>query len=78
MARYFFNFRNGDEYVDDQDGYDLPNVEAAIIRGTVALRDILSQDVQLGTLHTGSVIEIEDAEHRLVDRLEMRDVIDVQ
>lgn len=78
MARYFFNFRNGDEFVDDLEGYDLPGVEAAIVRGTKALRDILSQDVQAGTLHTGAFIEIEDANHQPVDRIELLDVIDIQ
>lgn len=78
MARYFFNFRNGDEFLDDPSGYDLPDVAAAIMFGTKALRDILSQDVQDGRLQTGAVIEIEDASHRPVERIEMRDVLEVE
>lgn len=64
MARFYFNFRNGPEFLADPEGLDLADVATAHATAIASLRDILAEDMLAGMLNRGSTIEIEDADHR--------------
>lgn len=66
MARYYFHFRKGQEFVEDEEGLDLVDAEAARGKGVDALREMLASDVQHGLLDRRCAIEIEDERRRPV------------
>ena len=66
MARYFFHFRNGAEFIEDLEGLELASANIARTRGVESLRDVLAGDVLWGILDCGASIEIEDEQHRRV------------
>jgi len=41
MTRYFFDIRDGDEFVPDEEGMELPHVEAAQVEAAPPLADIV-------------------------------------
>lgn len=60
MPVFFFHFRNGAEYVEDEVGLDLADDREALSRGAANLRYVLAEDALSGVLNTGSTIEITD------------------
>lgn len=75
MARFYFNFRNGAEFLEDKDGLELADVSAARANGILTLRDILAGDVLGGVLNRASAIEVEDADRRPVFTVSLIDAL---
>lgn len=75
MARFYFNFRNGAEFLEDKDGLDLADVSAARANGILTLRDILAGDVLGGVFNRASAIEVEDADRRAVFTVTLIDAL---
>lgn len=75
MAQFYFHFRNGTEFLEDQEGRDVVDVATARAMGIASLRDILAGDVLSGVLHRASAIEIEDADHRPVVMIALADAL---
>jgi hypothetical protein len=48
MARFYFHLRDGDKLVQDPEGLDLPDVDAAKREALLAARDILSHAIKAG------------------------------
>ena len=48
MARFYFHIQDGDKLVQDPEGSDLPDVEAAKREALLAARDILSDAIKAG------------------------------
>ena len=77
MPRFYFHVCNGNGFVEDEEGQELPDLEAARAAAISAARDIMARDVQRGALDLSSFIEIEDPEHRLVHTLGFEDAVDL-
>ena len=45
MTRYFFDIRDGDEFIVDQEGTELPHVEAAQIEAAHSLADMVRDKI---------------------------------
>ena len=75
MARFYFHFRNGTEFLEDAEGLDLADVAMARATGIASLRDILADDILAGVLNRGSAIEVEDADHRPVFTVALADAL---
>jgi hypothetical protein len=45
MTRYFFDIRDGDEFIVDQEGMELPHVEAAQIEAAHSLADMVRDKI---------------------------------
>jgi len=75
MARFYFNFRNGAEFLEDLEGLDLADIATARATGIASLRDILADDVLAGVLHRSSAIEIEDADRQPVFVVALADAL---
>lgn len=75
MARFYFNYRNGAEFLEDPDGLDLADIATARATGIASLRDILAEDVLAGLLHRSSAIEIEDADRQPVYIVALADAL---
>lgn len=60
MPLYFLNIRDGDDLIEDPDGSNLPNIEAACREAIATARDILASKVRAGEVLDGQVFEITD------------------
>ncbi len=70
MARYYFHFRKGQDFLEDEEGLDLIDVETARMRAIDALREMLASDVRSGFLDRRCAIEIDDDRHRPVGAID--------
>jgi len=75
MPHYYFHVREGSTLNRDNEGQDLPNVEAAREEAISIFREILGEKL----LHGGSLnscsIEISDETGRVVDVVNAKDVL---
>lgn len=78
MPRYFFHLHN-DVEVEDEDGVDLPDLEAVRAEALKAARDLMAEDVKRGKLTLSHRIEIRDQAGepvltvRYADAIKLRD-----
>ena len=77
MPRYYFHVCNGTGFVQDEEGQELPDLEAARAEAVRNARCIMASEVQRGMLDLSSFIEIEDAEHQLIHTLGFEDALDL-
>ncbi|HEX9964948.1 MAG TPA: hypothetical protein VGB04_08180 [Allosphingosinicella sp.] len=64
MPLFFFHVCNGNGFVEDEEGRDLPDEAAARAIAIVGARDIMAEEMRAGQLNPASFIEVEDAERR--------------
>lgn len=77
MPRFYFHLCSGPEFIEDDDGLELVDAEAARTSAISGLRDILAGDLQHGRLNTASYIEIEDEQHDLIGTVSFEDVVKI-
>jgi len=77
MPRYYFHICNGSGFVEDEEGQELPDLEAARAFAVRSARSIMASDVQRGMLDLSSFIEIEDPQHQLVHTLGFEEAVDL-
>jgi hypothetical protein len=61
MPRYYLHIRDGDRLVEDPDGSDLPDLDAARAEALESARNILAAKVKAGELIDDKRFEITDA-----------------
>lgn len=59
MARYFFDTRDNADFIEDDVGLDLPDLEAAKTQAAVALAE-LARDVLPGSTLRTLIVEVRD------------------
>ena len=62
MPLYYFDSRDGESFIEDEDGLKFPDLETARDEATAALAD-LAKDVLPGSMRRELAIEVRD-EHR--------------
>ena len=77
MPRFYFRVCNGTGFVQDEEGQELPDIEAARLAAVRSARDIMSADVQRGILDLSSFIEVEDTGGALVLSLTFSQALDL-
>ena len=75
MPRFYFHLCNGAEFVEDEEGIDLPGNAAAHQKAVDSLRDVMAGDLLGGDLNTASFIEIEDEQHEYIETVSFGDVV---
>jgi len=76
MGLYFFNERNGDDYLVDEHGIDLPDLESVRREAVAGARAIVADAVLLGRLSLRECFEIVDAQGDVVLSLPFSSVIE--
>ena len=71
MARYFFDSRDGDHFIRDDEGVELDGVEQARDEATLALRDLAKDALPKATRRELS-IEVRDEAGRQLIRASLR------
>jgi hypothetical protein len=77
MPRFFFHVCNGTGFVQDEEGQELADLEAARAEAIRHARSIMASDVQRGMLDLSSFIEIEDERRRLCQTLAFAEAVDL-
>jgi hypothetical protein len=66
MPRFFMHVREADELIEDLDGSDLPDLEAARSEATAAAREIAAEHLKAGKALGVRRIEIRDDAGRML------------
>jgi hypothetical protein len=77
MPRYFLHVCNGNGFVQDEEGIELPDLDAARLEAMRSARSIMASDVQRGILDLSSFIEVEDCDGKLVLTLGFQQAVDL-
>jgi hypothetical protein len=77
MPRFYLHVCNGNGFVQDEEGQELADLEAARIEAIRSARSIMASDVQRGILDLSSFIEIENADRQLVQTLSFEEAVDL-
>jgi hypothetical protein len=64
--RYHFDLHNGTGFVEDEEGRELADLEAARAEGLKGIRSIVSEDVQRGILDLDGRLEVRDEDGTLI------------
>lgn len=59
MARFYFDSRDNDDFIEDDEGLEFPDLEAVKIQAAKALAE-LARDVIPGSLKRNLAIEVRD------------------
>ena len=73
--RYFFNLRESDGYIVDEDGLELVCAETARRAGIAGIRSIMAAEVMTGKLPLGSIMEVDDESGNRVHDLAFREAV---
>lgn len=60
MPRFYLHIRDNDRWIEDPEGSDLPNLEAARQEALAGARGILAEKLRAGEVLDGQTIEITD------------------
>ena len=77
MPVYFFHIRNNVSLLEDEEGTDLPDLEAAKSQALRSARDTLCQELRAGYLDLRFRIEVEDANKQVVHILKLADAFKI-
>lgn len=77
MPRYYLHICNGTGFVEDEEGQELADPQAARNVAVEGLRDILAGELRSGNLNTASFIEVEDEEHQWVATVSFQEAVQV-
>lgn len=77
MPRFYFHVCDGAGFVEDEEGRELPDQEAARAEAVKGARGLMADDLQRGTLALSSFVEVEDENHRLLFTISFKDMVDI-
>lgn len=78
MPHFYFHLSNGIGEVPDEEGVDLPDLEAARMQAVAAIRSILSEELSQGLLDLNGMIHITDHAGRLMLDVRYCDAVEVR
>lgn len=78
MPLFYFHVCNGTGFVQDEEGRDLPDAEAARAEAVRGARSIMADDLQRGQPDLSSFIEVEDARHELLFTLMFGELVEIK
>ena len=77
MPRFYLHLCNGDGFVEDDEGVELPDAAAARLQAIEGLRDMMASDLRGGALNIASYIEIEDENRQIVATVPFLEAVEV-
>jgi hypothetical protein len=73
--RYFFNIRDRELLISDEEGTELANLAAARAEARLSARDLAMDDLRGGRAVAPLAIEITDGSGAVLETLQVRDVM---
>jgi hypothetical protein len=77
MPRFYFSVRDEAGEAPDQEGAELPDVEAALMHAATGARCIMSESIKRGTLNFAASIGIEGEDRTEVARLTFGEAVKI-
>ena len=74
MPRYFFHLNGPEANLRDEEGFVLPDAEAAWYQAVRSAREMIRAELHLGTSWEGQTIEIADHDGDPVDRVPLEEI----
>jgi hypothetical protein len=78
VQRYFIHLWNGIGFVEDEEGQELPDREAAIQSALDSVRSIVSEDARQGLIDLNGRVSIADQQGQTVAELVFREAFDLR
>lgn len=78
MARFYLHFHNWIGIAPDEEGRELPDLEAARHAAIQAIRDVISEEVRHGRLDFRGYIDIVDEAQAMRCRVPFSSAIDIR
>jgi hypothetical protein len=78
MPLFFFHMCNGNGFIEDEEGQDLPDAAAARAAATREARSMMMDELRSGELDLSSFIEVEDAAHAHLFTLHFHEAVAVK
>ena len=75
--RYFFHLRESGSLILDDEGLELPGIDAVEKAAISAARSVIAAEAMAGRIALGPVIEVRDESGERVLDLRFRDAVDV-
>jgi hypothetical protein len=75
MARFYFHIEDKCELICDEEGLELPNLDAAIAEARLSARDFAAECIRAGIPVDGRKIRVLDAQGRTLFQYAVKDVI---
>ena len=72
MPRFYFNIREGKRLTRDEEGIDLPGLDAATREAEMSGREILADMLRDGTPLDGQAMEISSEEGRVLKHISLK------
>lgn len=66
MSRYFFDTRDGDAFIEDDGGVDLPDLETVKVQAALSLAE-LARDVLPGSIKRILIVEVRDEKQPVME-----------
>ena len=77
MLRFYLNLRIGEQWIEDQEGFDLPSVDAARQTSVEETRSLLADDVACGKIDLRGCIEVTDETGSVVATVPFAEPVEV-
>jgi hypothetical protein len=78
MPRYYLHMSDGNGFIEDEEGVDLPNEAAARATALRCARDVMMGELRSGRLDLTSFIEVEDEQRNLLFTLTFADAVQIR
>lgn len=75
MPLYYLHVCNGNGFIEDEEGQELADLDAARAAAIRGARDIMSEDIRRGELDPASFIEVEDEDHQYLFTLQFSEAV---
>ena len=75
MPKFHFNIHDDDGLIPDEEGLELPDLEAARFEATESAREMIADAVRMHKELDGRRIEIADGSGTVIESFKVRDVL---
>ena len=75
MQRFFFNVRDGDDFIEDPEGSVLQDREAAIVEAKAVARELLVAEISSGATPDGRLVEVVDQTRIVIAVIPVRSIL---
>jgi hypothetical protein len=75
---FYLHVCNGNGFIEDEEGHELLDADAARAKATAGARDIMSEEMRGGQLNLASFIEVEDENHVHLFTVTFAEAVDIK
>ncbi|WP_040674974.1 DUF6894 family protein [Rhizobium grahamii] len=75
MQRFFFNIRDGDDFIEDPEGTVLQDRESAISEAKAVARELLVAEISSGATPDGRLVEVADHTKTTIAVIPVRSIL---